>query len=152
MHLTSPAFLHGEIIPSEFTCDGNNVSPPLRWSDAPEGTKSFVVLCSDPDAPSGVWRHWAAYDIPAYRSELAEGAGRPQAFEDFRHAMNDFRHFGYGGPCPPHHHGVHHYKFHLLALNRADLPIRTHPTCEEVEREAQKYMLAEAMLVGVYQR
>jgi len=152
MRLTSLAFQDGETMPRQFTCDGANVSPQLQWTDAPAETRSFVLLCNDPDAPAGVWRHWAVFDIPAYRSELVEGAGRPESFEDFRHAVNDFRQFGYGGPCPPHHHGIHHYHFRLFALDCAELSVRAHPSCEEVEQEARKHALAEATLTGLYQR
>ncbi len=152
MLLTSTAFHEGAVIPRRFTCDAENVSPALQWAGAPAETKSFVLLCDDPDAPAGVWRHWAVFDIPPYRVELVEGAGRPEGFEDFRHAVNDFGELGYGGPCPPHQHGVHHYHFKLLALDRAELPIRAHPSCKEVEEEATKHMLAEATLIGLYQR
>ncbi len=152
MLLTSTAFLDGAEIPREYTCDGNNMSPPLHWSDPPPETKSFVLLCDDPDAVEGLWRHWAAYDIPVDRNEFHEDAGLPEGFEDFRHAINDFGDFGYGGPCPPHGHGVHRYHFRLLALDRAELSIRTHPSCEEVEKAARESVLAEATLVGLYGR
>lgn len=152
MRLTSDAFSGGEKIPQEFTCEGDDRSPPLKWSGAPKETKSFVLLCEDPDAPRGVFRHWACYDIPAYHTELVEGAGRPEGFEDFRHGINDFEELGYNGPCPPHGHGVHHYHFRLLALDCAELPIRTHPTCKEVEVEARKHLLAETELVGIFHR
>lgn len=153
MRLQSTAFADGAAIPRRFTCDGENLSPPLQWSDAPAQTKSFVLLCDDPDAPAGTWRHWGAYDIPGDRSSLPEGAGRAGAQGDFKQAITDFNRPGYGGPCPPRGHGVHHYHFRLLALARADLPLqRKDPSCEEVEREARKYTLAEATLVGVYQR
>ncbi len=152
MLLTSTAFHDGAIIPRRFTCDGENVSPPLQWTGAPVESKSVVLLCDDPDAPAGTWRHWAVFDIPSYRAELVEGAGRPEGFEDFRHAVNDFGNLGYGGPCPPRHHGLHHYHFRLLALDRAELSVRAHPSCKEVEQEARKHVLAEASLVGLYQR
>lgn len=152
MRLTSANFSEGEKIPLDYTCDGDNRSPQLQWGGAPKETKSFVLLCDDPDAPRGVFHHWACYDIPAYHTELVEGAGRPEGFEDFRHAINDFDELGYGGPCPPHGHGVHHYHFRLLALSCAELPIRTHPSCEEVEIEARRHLLAEAKLTGLYHR
>ena len=153
MRLISTAFLDGAAIPRRFTCDGVDVSPALQWSGAPAQTKSFVLLCDDPDAPAGVWRHWAAYDIPGDHTALAEGAGRVHAGQDFKHASNDFDRPGYGGPCPPHRHGPHHYHFRLLALSQDELRIRRNdPSCEEVERQARKHMLAEAILVGVYER
>jgi len=76
-------------------------SPALQWFDAPAQTKSFVLLCDDPDAPAGVWRHWAAYNIPVDRTGLIEGAGQPKTHDYFKQAINDFRRLGYGGPCPP---------------------------------------------------
>lgn len=152
MRLTSVNFSESETIPRRFTCDGEDVSPSLQWTGAPAGTKSFVVLCEDPDAPAGVWRHWAAYDIPADRSSLAEGAGRSKIPNGFKQAINDFRRAGYGGPCPPRGHGIHHYHFRLLALLCAQLPIGGAPSCKEVEQEARRHALAEATLIGVYQR
>lgn len=152
MRLESSAFADGSTVPRRFTCDGEDLSPPLNWSSAPDQTKSFVLLCNDPDAPAGTWRHWAAYDIPAERTSFAEGEGRSDGLHDFKQAINDFRKAGYGGPCPPHGHGIHHYRFHLLALGRSELPLRGNPSCEEVEHEARKYVIAEAMLVGLCKR
>lgn len=153
MRIQSSAFVDQSAIPRRFTCDGDDVSPPLQWSDAPAQTKSFVLLCDDPDAPAGVWRHWAVYDIPADRTSLTDGAGRPGPGRDYKQGINDFDKSGYGGPCPPHRHGVHHYRFRLLALAEPTLAApRKDPTFDEVEREASKYVLAEAMLVGTYQR
>jgi Raf kinase inhibitor-like YbhB/YbcL family protein len=103
MLLESNAFAAGEMIPRRFTCEGENLSPPLEWTEAPEGTRSFVVLCSDPDAPSGNWRHWAAYDIPADWTRLREGIGADA--KDLKQAINDSGTAGYSGPCPPRGHG-----------------------------------------------
>lgn len=152
MQLTSEAFHERGAIPKRFTCEGEDVSPPLRWSGAPAGTESFVLLVDDPDAPRGVFHHWACFDIPAHHDSLVEGAGEPEEFEDFRHAVNDFGELGYNGPCPPHGHGAHHYRFRLLALDRAELTIRTHPSVREVEVEARKHLLAEAQLIGLFHR
>jgi Raf kinase inhibitor-like YbhB/YbcL family protein len=152
MRLRSSAFSDGAAIPRRFTCDGEDVSPPLQWSDAPAGNRSFVLLCDDPDAPAGTWHHWAAYDIPADRTTLAEGAGRAGGKEALKHAVNDFGRPGYGGPCPPPGHGPHHYHFRLLALSTDRLPVRKDPSCRDVEREARKHLVAEAVLVGLYER
>lgn len=150
MRLGSSAFSDGSAIPRRFTCDGENVSPPLAWSDVPAGTRSFVLLCDDPDAPTGIWHHWAAYDIPAAATSFAEGeAARAPEFEQ---AINDFHETGYGGPCPPPGHGIHHYQFRLLALSIDRLPVRDQPTCRDVEHEARRHIVGEAMLIGVYQR
>jgi len=150
MQLRSSAFPDGTTIPRRFTCDGTDLSPPLDWSDAPETTRSFVLLCDDPAAPAGTWRHWAAYDIPADRAALMEGAA--QQGKGFKQAINDFQQPGYGGPCPPRGGGIHRYRFRLLALAVDRLPARREPSCQAVEREANKHLLAEAILIGTYQR
>ncbi len=149
MKLVSSAFADGAAIPRRFTCDGDDVSPPLQWSGSPGGTESFVLLCEDPDAPGGTWHHWAAYDIDASVTQLAEGAARNKKLKQ---AVNDFRKPGYGGPCPPPGHGPHHYQFRLLALATDHLRLDPHASCRDVEREARKHLLAEAVLVGWYQR
>jgi Raf kinase inhibitor-like YbhB/YbcL family protein len=152
MQLSSPEFDDNGPIPSRFTCDGENLSPPLRWSDAPEGTRSFVVLCEDPDAPTGLWRHWAAFDIPSDRTGLDADADRRAETLGFRRGVNDFHKEGYGGPCPPRDHGVHRYRFRLLALSVDRLPAGAHPSWSEIERAARRHALAEASLVGLYER
>ncbi len=152
MRLTSIAFAHDAPIPRRHTCDGDDVSPPLEWSGAPPATRSFVLLCDDPDAPGGTWHHWAAYDIPAGVTQFAQGAAQHGSEEGFKQAVNDFQRIGYGGPCPPRRHGRHRYHFRLLALSIERLPVRGTPGCREVEREARKHALAEAVLVGLYER
>ena len=149
MKLVSSAFADGAQIPRRFTCDGENLSPPLQWSGAPEGTQSFVLLCDDPDAPAGTWHHWAVYDIPPNITEFAENAARDKKR---RQAINDFRRAGYGGPCPPHGHGPHQYHFRLLALSADHLRAQGNASCRDVEREAHKSTIAEAILVGLYER
>ena len=152
MRLHSSAFSDRKTIPRLFTCDGEDVSPPLDWADAPVETRSFVLLCDDPDAPAGTWHHWAAYDIAAERTGLAQDAARHAERGGFRQGINDFRRPGYGGPCPPHRHGPHRYHFRLLALSTDRLALRKDPSCREVEREARKHTLAEAVLIGLYER
>jgi Raf kinase inhibitor-like YbhB/YbcL family protein len=153
MQLRSSDFHDGAAIPRRFTCDGDDLSPSLEWSGAPPQTRSFVLLCDDPDAPAGTWHHWAAYDIPPDSTGLAAGAAADRGGKGFKQAINDFRKPGYGGPCPPHRHGIHHYHFRLLALSVERLPLHTtSPSCREVEREARQHALAEAILVGLYQR
>src|SRR6266478_6660865 len=149
MKLVSSAFDDGAAIPRRFTCDGENLSPPLQWSGAPAGTLSFVLLCDDPDAPAGTWHHWAAYDIPPAVTELAVDA---EQNAKLRQAVNDFRKVGYGGPCPPHGHGPHHYHFRLLALSTDQLRAKANASCRDIERKARKYAIAEAILVGRYER
>ena len=149
MRLLSSAFADRSAIPRRFTCDGENLSPPLQWSDAPEETCSFVLLCDDPDAPGGTWHHWAVYDIPPDQSGLVDNAAQKARLKQ---ATNDFRKVGYGGPCPPPGHGVHHYRFRLLALSTDHLRVPAKASCLDVEREARKLALAEATLVGTYHR
>lgn len=151
MRLRSSAFADGSAIPRRFTCEGEDISPPLQWSDVPADTRSFVLLCDDPDAPGGTWHHWAAYDIAADKKSLPLDAGNNAAALGFKQATNDFRKPGYGGPCPPP--GTpHHYNFRLLALSVDTLSVRAGASCRSVESEARKHSLTEATLVGIYRR
>ena len=152
MQLRSAEFINGSAIPRRFTCDGEDLSPPLAWSGAPAATRSFVLLCDDPDAPGATWHHWTAYDIPPNQTEMAENVGRGRTSQNFRQAINDFQKLGYGGPCPPRGHGPHHYYFRLLALSIERLTLHDKPSCSEAEQEARKHIVAEATLVGTYQR
>src|SRR5688500_16599543 len=113
--LSSPAIKPDAPIDDKFAREGGNLSPPLEWLGAPEGTRSFAVIVEDPDAPRGVFRHWAAYDIPADKSRLDEGEGRRSG--DLRQGANDFGNLGYDGPQPPEGHGPHHYHFRVAALD-----------------------------------
>jgi Raf kinase inhibitor-like YbhB/YbcL family protein len=150
MHLTSSAFPKGGKIPTRFTCDGADASPPLAWSDAPKEARSFAIVCSDPDAPKGVWFHWAIFDIPRGSTELAEHCAADATSPP--QARNDFGNRGYGGPCPPRGHGRHHYHFKLFALDVARLDVPATASCREVEEAAQSHVLATTELVGVYSR
>ena len=152
MQLGSSTFSDGDMVPRRYTCDGEDLSPPLIWNNPPAETKSFVLLCDDPDAPSGTFHHWALYDLPADRRELEEGADRNAATAGLRRGVNDFQELGYRGPCPPHRHGPHHYRFRLLALSVAHLPLPERPSCRDVERAALKHALVEARLVAIYER
>jgi Raf kinase inhibitor-like YbhB/YbcL family protein len=151
MLIRSPAFSDGAGIPRQYTCEGQDMSPPLEWSGLPPDTRSLVLLCDDPDAPAGTWHHWAMYDIPPSSAGLPEGAGQPSGAKSFKQGVNDFGRIGYGGPCPPRGHGPHHYHFRLLALSADRLQFRKQPSCRDIEREARKHVLAEAMLVGIFQ-
>lgn len=152
MLLSSSAFHDRAVIPRHFTCDGEDLSPPLEWCDIPEGTRSFALLCDDPDAPAGTWHHWAAYDIPATQTALLADASAHAGGQGFKQAINDFQRPGYGGPCPPRGHGSHRYHFRLLALSVDHLNLRKGAACRDVAREARKHVLAEAVLIGIYQR
>lgn len=149
MWIKSKAFEDHGTIPKLYTCDGGNLSPPLAWGDVPVGARSLAVLCDDPDAPGGTWRHWAAYNIPVQQDGLAQGAA---AKPGLAQGLNDFRRVGYGGPCPPRGDGPHRYRFRLLALSRDKLPISARPSFKEVDEAAQASLLGEAVLVGIYAR
>ena len=152
MQLSSTAFSDGSAIPRRYTCDGEDLSPPLEWSDPPGDTRSFVLLCDDPDAPLGTWHHWAAYDLPADLRSLAQGVAQHAEGQGFKQAINDFQRADYGGPCPPHRHGPHHYHFRLLALSIDRLATGKNPSCRDVARLARNHILAEATLIGIYER
>jgi Raf kinase inhibitor-like YbhB/YbcL family protein len=152
MLLVSPAFAPGGAIPSEYTCDGADISPPLTWTGLPNGTQSLVLIVEDPDAPSGVFRHWAAFDIPVSAHGLAAGFGPSRAAVGFRAASNDFGARGYGGPCPPNGQGIHHYHFRLFAISRPTLDLARSATAFEVLQAAEPYAIQQTELIGAYQR
>ncbi len=152
--LSSPAFADGDEIPIRYTCEGDDVSPPLRWTDPPEGTKSFALIVDDPDAPDPraprtVWVHWVVYDIPAEVRELAENASAAGLPAGAREGLNDWKRVGYGGPCPPI--GRHRY-FHKLYALDVTLGDLGRPTKAELERAMRDHLLGEAVLVGTYRK
>lgn len=144
--LKSDAFADGDQLPAQFTCEGAGQSPPLAWFEPPSGTKSFALVVDDPDAPSGTFRHWGAFDIPATTRNLAAGASPPSQVN------NDFGKSGYGGACPPKGHGPHHYRFKLMALNVERLSLGPDATIEQVETEAEKHLVGRAELTATYER
>jgi Raf kinase inhibitor-like YbhB/YbcL family protein len=149
--ITSSAFKQGEVIPTKYTRDGENISPPLEWHDAPPETRSFVLLVEDPDAPSGTFRHWAMYNIPAGESGLPEdasGQGRGGTGE----GVNGFGNARYDGPQPPQGHGPHHYHVRLAALDVPQLNIPPSAKAEDIWTKALPHIIAEAELVGIYAR
>ncbi len=148
MKLQSNAFNNVGRIPSRFTCDGAGVSPGLAWQEAPPHTQSFAIICRDPDAPSGTWYHWAVFDIPKTCSALAEG----QTPAATRQGTNDFGKQGYGGPCPPRGHGIHHYQFVIYALDVDHLEVTPRSGCRDIEKAAKAHAIATAQLVGTYER
>jgi hypothetical protein len=146
LSLISDGFKNGQPIPSQYTCDGADQTPVLRWGAPPEGTKSFALVIDDPDAPSGTFRHWGVFDIPA--SERSIGDGKRIGTE----VTNDFGKTGYGGPCPPKGHGPHHYHFKLFALDTESLGLSTNAKIADVESAARQHALAEGELIGTYER
>lgn len=150
LKLNSPAFADGERIPRRFVRDGANLSPPLEWSGLPEGTRSLALIVEDPDAPRGMFRHWAAYDIPPDKAGLDEGEGRRSA--DLHQGANDFGNAAYDGPQPPSGHGPHHYHFKLAALDVDHLDVGPRQRAEAVWAAAEPHVIAEAELVGLFER
>ena len=150
MTLTSSAFGRGELIPTKHTGEGEDVSPALSWRDQPEGTRSFALICHDPDAPlvkPGTYGfvHWVLYGIPGAIAELPEGVG------EYIQGINDFGNPGYGGPMPPEGHGTHHYFFWLLALD-ADPELEPGLTMWELLEQIEPNVIAMNRLVGTYTR
>lgn len=146
--LTSPVFQPNGSIPKHYTCDGADVSPPLQWSGAPQETQAFVLVCDDPDAPNGTWDHWILFNIPANVTELEENIRKIRPISS-RNGTNSWSQLGYGGPCPPK--GQHRYFFKLYALDAA-LALPEGATKAEVEAAMQGHILAQADLIGLYQR
>ena len=150
MQITSPAFAEGSMIPVKYTCDGQDISPPLAWKDAPSGTKSFALISDDPDAPVGTWVHWVAYNIPPNMNSLGENVKPEKEFKDgMRQGNNDWPKIGYGGPCPPG--GTHRYYFKLYALD-AMLALKPGATKAQVLQAMEGHVLAEAQLMAKYKR
>lgn len=149
MRMTSAAFADGDWIPTHFTCEGEDVSPQLEWSDPPKRTRSFALVCADPDAARGVWYHWAVFDIPSEMCELAQAL--PPSHRALGQAINDFGRPGYGGPCPPRGDNPHRYHFTLYALRVDRLDVGARPSCRDVEASCAD-ALASATLIGRYGR
>ncbi len=145
LNLRSPAFSNNGDIPRKYTCDGENVPPPLQWSGEPAQSKSIAVICDDPDAPSGTFTHWVAYDIPAATHALPERA--PVG----KQGVNGFGKTGFGGPCPPRKDHAHHYHFHVYALD-VDSIGPAGLSKEDALRAMRGHVLADAELVATYTR
>ena len=148
--LSSPAFRDEERIPDRYVRSEGNQSPPLEWSGAPEGTRSYVLLVEDPDAPRGMFRHWAVHDIPPDRTRLDEGMGRRDG--GLKQGANDFGNSNYDGPQPPEGDGPHHYHFRLAALDIPHLDVGPRQRAEAVWDAAQGHILEETELVGIYEQ
>jgi len=152
--LTSPAFPHNGEIPRRFTCEGEDVSPPLVWSGTPEGTKSFALIVDgtdapDPDASQMTWVHWVLYNLLSSARELAEAVVSEELPVGAEDGQNDWKNLGYGGPCPPI--GRHRYFHKLYALDLV-LPDLGAPTKSELKSAMEGHVLAQAELVGTYEK
>jgi Raf kinase inhibitor-like YbhB/YbcL family protein len=150
LQITSSAFADGSPVPSQYTCDGQDKSPPLNWDAPPAGCKSLALICDDPDAPGKTWVHWVCYDIPPQVKGIAEGCSKSDTIPGGgKQGMTDFGSLGYGGPCPPS--GVHRYLFKLYALDSM-LNLPAGKTKKQVEAAMQGHILTRGQLVGTYTR
>jgi Raf kinase inhibitor-like YbhB/YbcL family protein len=152
--ITSPAFAPGADVPTLFTCEGSDISPPLEWTGAPDGTKSFVLIVDDPDAPDPaapkvIWVHWVLYNLPPGTTGLPEGVNPKDLPQGTREGTNDWKHTGYRGPCPPV--GRHRYFHKLYALDVMLGDLGT-PTKAGVEKAMEGHVLAQAELMGTYEK
>lgn len=151
---TSPAFSHRGAIPTEYTCDGKDISPELSWSNVPDGTKTLALIVDDPDAPDPAapkmtWVHWILYDIPASTTGLRQGVKPKDLPAGTREGLNNWNRTGYGGPCPPI--GRHRYFYKLYALDVELLDLKK-PTEEALKKAMAGHILEQTELVGTYQR
>jgi Raf kinase inhibitor-like YbhB/YbcL family protein len=150
MELSSTAFKNGEYIPNKYTGEGLDVSPPLKWSAVPEGTKSIALIADDPDAPRGTWTHWVAWDIPPDTTELPEAVPAQKTLDNgIKQGANDFGKFGYGGPMPPPG-SDHRYYFRVYALKNPPNPAGAKK--KDLEQAMQGQILGQGELMGRYKR
>jgi len=148
--ISSSAFNQGGLIPSRYTCDGTDMSPPLEWSGIPEGTRELALICDDPDAPSGDWVHWVMYNMPPDLKGLPEAVPKTATLNNGSvQGITDFRRTGYGGPCPPG--GTHRYYFRLYALDKK-LGLGTGLGKNDLLRAVKGHVIAQAELMGTYKR
>lgn len=151
IELNSPAFKSGSTIPKQYTGDGEDKSPPLHWSAPPEGTKSLVLICDDPDAPIGTWVHWVLFNLPAATRDLKEGVPATKTLANgAQQGKNDFGKIGYGGPAPPKG-KPHRYFFKLYALDRT-VKLAPGATKAQLTEAMKGHILTEGQLIGTYGR
>jgi Raf kinase inhibitor-like YbhB/YbcL family protein len=151
LKLTSPAFNEGGTIPKEYTCDGMDKSPELNWNGTPEGTRSFSLICDDPDAPAGTWVHWVIYGIISRSNNLSDGVPASESvMGGVLQGRNSFGNIGYGGPCPPRG-KPHRYFFKLYALD-TELSLKSGAGKEELLKAMKGHILEESQLMGKYGR
>ena len=150
IQVTSPAFEDGRMIPKKYTCDGKSVSPALRVSGIPRGTRSIALIVDDPDAPRGTWVHWVLFNLPPNTRELPENMPRtPTLANGARNGKNSWPRYGYGHPCPPS--GTHRYYFKFYALDKM-LDLKPGATKRKLLKAMKGHILAEGQLMGRYKR
>jgi Raf kinase inhibitor-like YbhB/YbcL family protein len=148
--ITSPAFQEGGMIPKQYKCDGQNVSPPLAWDSVPGNAKTLALIADDPDAPGRTWVHWVVFDLPATTKSLSENVPPQETIAGGgKQGTTDFRKIGYGGPCPPS--GTHRYYFKVYALDR-ELGLDSKTTKDQVLKAMEGHILAQGQLMGRYKR
>lgn len=151
LQLTSTAFADGNPIPTEYTCQGRDISPPLRWTGVPSNARSLALIVDDPDAPAGTWVHWVLYNLPPNVTELRGNASRNiSSLGKAAQGLNDFGRTGYGGPCPPPG-KAHRYFFKLYALD-SEFTLKSDPAKKDLEQAMQGHVLADGQLMGTYLR
>ena len=144
--LESPSFIHNASIPKQYTCNGENISPALKWSGAPAGTQSYVLIVDDPDAPMGTWVHWLLFNVPATLNHLDEATQTPASAIS---GKNSWDQQGYGGPCPPS--GTHRYFFKLYALD-SKLTVNSSVNKQDILNAMQNHILDSSELIGLYKQ
>lgn len=150
MKLTSPVFEHLAFMPSAYTCDGQNISPCMEWTELPKGAQSLALIMDDPDATSGVWVHWVIFNIPPSTNALKEDFPKERVFQNgTRQGVNSSGRIGYTGPCPPS--GTHRYIFKLYALDDK-LELDAGSTKNDLLTSMLDHILEETQLIGLYQR
>jgi len=148
--LKSSVFENGKFIPQKYTCDGEDISPQLKWSNFPKETKSFVLICDDPDAPMGTWDHWILFNIPANITSLEKNFDiKNNNIDKLKAGRNDFGKKNYGGPCPPD--GTHRYFFRIFALNKF-IDLEEGVSKKEVLNAIDGHVLDDGELMGKYNR
>lgn len=150
----SQAFKEGQKIPRKYSAEGQNLSPPLKWSNPPAATRQQVLIVDDPDAPRGIFTHWVAYNLPPDLTSLPEGVpivSLPDELKGGMQGRNSADKIGYMGPLPPPGHGIHHYRFHVYALDQA-MNFKAGLTREDVLAQIEGHVIGEGQLVGLYER
>jgi len=151
MELKSTAFQDGERIPAKYTCEGQDISPPLTWNGIPEQTQSLALIMDDPDAPGGIFTHWVIFNMPPDSRQLPQAvATQSQLPSGALQGKNDFGRLGYGGPCPPPGY-PHRYRFTLYALDQ-QLELKAGASKKQLLNAIKGHTLAQGQLTGTYQR
>lgn len=150
IQLESSAFEDEGMIPEKYTCDGEDISPPLKWIGVPEDAKSLALIADDPDAPGGTFVHWVLFNLPPNTEELSENVPNQETLQNgAKQGKNDFPKIGYGGPCPPS--GTHRYYFKIYALD-TELDLEAGATKSDLEDAMEGHILAQGQLMGKYER